>query len=99
MQSLYDEAFTREMGCTLKEWHRWLPQAIGEHPWQLEDHVANIALFSGRLIIRWEEGEPRVIALARMPRLIVSFTFTDLDAEQRYVFMKRFDLYMHRGGG
>jgi hypothetical protein len=30
---------------------------------------------------------------------LVSFKFTLLDADQRYTFMKRFDLYMQRGGG
>jgi len=44
-------------------------------------------------------GAPRVIALASIPRLIVTFTFTNQDATQRYTFMRRFDLYMQRGGG
>jgi hypothetical protein len=35
----------------------------------------------------------------RMPRLHVSFDFEGLDAQQRLAFMKRFDLYMQRGGG
>jgi hypothetical protein len=34
-----------------------------------------------------------------MPVLRVNFTFSGLDAAQRYTFMKRFDLYMQRGGG
>jgi hypothetical protein len=40
-----------------------------------------------------------VIALVRLPRLHVSFCFAGRDADQRLVFMKRFDLYMQRGGG
>ena len=40
-----------------------------------------------------------MIALVRMPRLLVNFRFAGLDEAQRYAFMKRFDLYMHRGGG
>jgi hypothetical protein len=35
----------------------------------------------------------------RMPVLRVNFVFSGLDAGQRYAFMKRFDLYMQRGGG
>jgi len=31
--------------------------------------------------------------------LHVSFRFEGLDARQRRAFMKRFDLYMQRGGG
>jgi hypothetical protein len=40
-----------------------------------------------------------VIALVRLPRLIVSFRFAGVTETQRHAFMKRFDLYMHRGGG
>ena len=99
MQSHYDEAFTREMGCTLKEWHGWLPQAIGDNTWQLQTNGAAVLIGAGDLKLEWQVGEPRVIALARIPRLIVRFTFSGLDAEQRFRFMRRFDLYMQRGGG
>jgi hypothetical protein len=34
-----------------------------------------------------------------LPCLHVSFAFEGLDEAQRYTFMRRFDLYMHRGGG
>jgi hypothetical protein len=51
------------------------------------------------LQLRWQPMPPRVIALMRMPVLRVGFAFSGLDSAQRYVFMKRFDLYMQRGGG
>jgi hypothetical protein len=58
------------------------------------------ALQSGAsLQLQWQALPVRAIALARIPRLQVSFTFNCLDAHQRYTFMKRFDLYMQRGGG
>ena len=50
-------------------------------------------------MLDWRTGEPRVIALVRLPRLHVAFRFEGLDADQRFAFMKRFDLYMQRGGG
>ena len=53
----------------------------------------------GTLTLDWRVGEPRVIAQVRLPRLHVSFRFEGLDAGQRLAFMKRFDLYMQRGGG
>jgi hypothetical protein len=34
-----------------------------------------------------------------MPVLRVSFVMQGMDADQRYAFMKRFDLLMQRGGG
>ena len=99
MQSHYSAQFTREMGCTEAEWLGWLPAAMGDVPWQLTQGKANAQLPSGTLSIQWHTGEPRRIALIQIPRLHVSFEFTGLDDAQRYTFMKRFDLYMQRGGG
>jgi hypothetical protein len=99
MQSFYPERFEREMGCTEAEWLGWLPNAIGEHRWKLQTHSAGVRIGDGALGLTWTTGEPRVIALMRIPRLLVSFRFAGLDEAQRYAFMKRFDLYMQRGGG
>ncbi|MBT9477804.1 MAG: hypothetical protein IV091_18350, partial [Polaromonas sp.] len=49
--------------------------------------------------IDWQKAEPRVLGQARIPRLLVRFAFAGLDDAERYRFMKRFDLYMQRGGG
>ena len=99
MQSSYNAEFDREMGCTEAEWLGWLPAAIGAHPHQLTGSAVNITMPGGTLAIHWQAGPPRVIALLRMPRLLVAFRFQGLDAAARYTFMKRFDLYMQRGGG
>ena len=100
MQSDYAEAFERDMGCTETDWLRWLPDAIGHQSWQREDTSATVRIGeSGMLAIKWRSAEPRVIASARIPRLLVSFQFTGMDDQQRRAFMKRFDLYMQRGGG
>ena len=99
MQSFYAEDFEREMGCTEKEWLGWLPQAMGQHPYKLVAQALSATIDTGQLTLSWRQGEPRVIALASIPRLLVSFRFTGLDDVQRYRFMKRFDLYMQRGGG
>jgi hypothetical protein len=99
MQSHYAEQFDREMGCTQAEWLGWLPAAMGDVAWQMEQGRAHAQLAPGSLEISWQTGEPRRIALISMPRLHVSFRFKGLDDAQRYAFMKRFDLYMQRGGG
>lgn len=99
MQLSYPAQFDREMGCTEAEWLGWLPAAIGGHPYQLRPGAVQITLPGGALAIDWTVGPPRVIALLRMPRLLVAFRFEQLDADARYTFMKRFDLYMQRGGG
>jgi hypothetical protein len=97
VQSHYDASFTREMGCTEAEWLGWLPAAIGAHAWQRNGQSVCITLQEpgsapGGLCIRWSVGEPRVIALVRIPRLLVQFDFNAVDAAQRH-------LYMQRGGG
>lgn len=99
MQSSYAERFERDMGCTEAEWLGWLPNAIGDNFWKLQEHSAGVRIGDGALGLTWQVAEPRVIALMRVPRLLVSFRFAGLDEAQRYKFMKRFDLYMQRGGG
>ena len=99
MQSFYPSSFDREMGCTEAEWLGWLPAAIGDHPWQRDGALVTISFGAGSLALSWQVGSLRVIALLRLPRLLVSFRFTGLSEAERHAFMKRFDLYMQRGGG
>ncbi len=99
MQAFYAENFDREMGCTEKEWLGYLPKAIGPHPYQQIAQALIARIGEGQLALSWRVAEPRAIGLARIPRLMVSFRFSALDEAQRYLFMKRFDLYMQRGGG
>lgn len=99
MQSAYAASFSREFGCTETEWMGWLPNAIGDNPWTQDGRSVQINIAPGTLRIQWQPSTPRVIALMAMPRLVVSFDFDGLDDAQRYRFMKRFDLYMQRGGG
>lgn len=87
------------MACTEAEWLRWLPNAIGEHFWKLQSQSAGVRIGDGALGLSWRVAEPRVMALISLPRLLVSFRFAGVDETQRYRFMKRFDLYMQRGGG
>ena len=98
MQAFYAASFDRELGCTERELLRWLPDAMGSHPYQRVAQALIARIESGQLMLSWRVGEPRVIAQARTPRLLVSFRFTGLDDAERYRFMKRFDLYMQRGG-
>lgn len=87
------------MACTEAEWLRLLPAAIGEHHWKLQTGSAGVRIGDGALGLKWHVGEPRVMALVRMPRLLVSFRFAGLVEAERHAFMKHFDLYMQRGGG
>jgi len=92
------------MGCTEAEWLGWLPAALGDHPWHRQGACVSIDVCNadgsqGQLRILWQVGEVRQIALVSIPRLLVDFRFEGLTDAQRHVFMRRFDLYMQRGGG
>lgn len=104
MQAFYDASFSREMGCTEAEWLGWLPAAMGQHHWQRSGQTARVEIQNldgsqGQLNMDWQAAAPRCIALMRIPRLLVRFEFEGMNDAQRYTFMRRFDLYMQRGGG
>lgn len=99
MQDFYPERFEREMGCTEAQWLMWLPQAVGDHHWKLQNGTAGIRIGDGALGLKWREAAPRVIGLVSIPVLQVSFRFAGIPDDMRQTFMKRFDLYMQRGGG
>mgnify|MGYP007092091849 CR=1 FL=1 len=99
MQSSYAEQFQRDMGCTEAEWLGWLPVAMGHCSWQRTGNTAVATIGQGQLNVHWQVMPPRVIALMRMPVLRVKFEFERVNAEERYAFMRPFDLCMQRGGG
>jgi hypothetical protein len=99
MQASYPERFERDMACSEAEWIAMLPGAIGELPWTRRGAAVHVQLGAGSLRIEWRPAPPRAIGLVRLPRLHVSFSFDGVGDAQRAGFMKRFDLYTHRGGG
>ena len=99
LQSWYAESFTREMGCTEAEFVQWLVPAVGDRPLTVGERHAEAPIESGRLALDWTVLPPRRIALISMPRLEVRFDFAGVSEAGRQAFMKRFDVYMQRGGG
>jgi hypothetical protein len=99
MQGWYAETFEREMGCTAAELVRWLPGASGGRAIELRADAALISIGDGQLRLTWKTMPPRQIALLRMPRLAVSFSFAKVDADLRQQVMRFFDLFTQRGGG
>ena len=94
------EQFQRDHGCTLAEWLRWLPGAVAGHGLSLPTpDEAVVQIGPGELRLHWQVPPPRQIAGVRLPRLLVDYRFSGLDAEQRRQFLRYFDLYMQRGGG
>ena len=99
MQSHYPTSFDREYGCSEAEWLHWLPDALGDPAAHIGRGTARVSIEGGGLVLEWSALPPRRIALVQLPRLAVRFRFTDVDDARRYVFMRRFDLYLQRGGG
>jgi hypothetical protein len=99
LQAFYPGSFEREVGCTEAEWLMWLPAAIGDWPTRQAPGAWQVAIDGGSLALAWRSMPPRQIALICLPRLMVSFRFEGVADEVRHAFMKRFDLYMQRGGG
>ncbi len=99
VQSNYAERFEREMGCTAAELTGWLPGAVEPHPLRLGDNSAEVTLTPGKLLLDWSVLPLRRIGLISLPRLTARFVFEDTDDQARQRFMRRFDLYMQRGGG
>jgi hypothetical protein len=96
-------AFEREQGCTEADWLGWLPGAVGSNRLSLgPPGHAEVTLGGGggRLVLRWRALPDRRIALIRLPRLHVEYRFDETVApDARAAFMRRFDLFLHRGGG
>ncbi|MDT7929839.1 hypothetical protein [Tepidimonas sp.] len=99
MNTASDETFEREMGCTVHEWLRWLPMAVGSHRWTQTNDGAQVEIGAGRLTLTWQPLPPRVIARLCLPRLSVQFRFDRVAADERQAFLRHFDLVMRRGGG
>ncbi len=99
MQSHYEEAFDREMSCSEREWLAWLPGAVRGRAVELLPGTARVAIDGGTLDLAWQALAPRRVALMSLPRLAVQFRFSGLSDDQRFAFMRYFDLFMQRGGG
>lgn len=95
------ETFEREHGCTEAEWLQQLPGAVGAHALELDAPAGRgcVAIGDGELQLHWQVLPPRQIALIRLPRLLVRYRFSGVDAEARNRFLRYFFLFMQKGGG
>ncbi len=99
MQSFYPDTFERDMAGSEAEWRFALGRAVGDHPLHIEGQQAEVSIGNGRLRISWVPLPERRIALLVMQRLQVRFAFEGLSEQERYAFMRPFDLTIQRGGG
>lgn len=90
---------TREMGCTLTEFQRWLPGATRHATVDSAANVHRVHAKGGIVEITLTECAPRRIASIALPVLSVTFRFIDMSDEAREAFLTYFDRYTRRGGG
>lgn len=95
--------FERTMGCTAAELLSWLPRALPGAILELESDAeagrCRASFEDGHLLIEWRVLEPRQIALLRVPRLNVCFTYSGLGEARRQAVQTYFDRATLRGGG
>ena len=96
-------AVRREMGCTLEDLLRWLPEALGDLYPQTSLIVDDQKLLAGepaRILMQGATLRSRKIALLLIPVLELEIIFdASFSAEHIQSILARFDLYTRRGGG
>lgn len=90
---------TREMGCTLAEFERWLPGATRHARIDSDADSRRVHAEGGIVDITLAELPPRRIASIVLPVLSVTFRFIDMPDAARTAFLTYFDHYTRRGGG
>ncbi|MGP1678488.1 MAG: hypothetical protein ACTS6J_15190 [Burkholderiales bacterium] len=95
--------FERTMGCSAAELLGWLPRALPGAVLALESDAQSgrcrASFEDGHLMIEWRVLEPRQIAMLRVPRLKVCFTYSGFEDARRRVVQTYFDRATQRGGG
>jgi uncharacterized OsmC-like protein len=93
----------REMGCSLQDLVRWLPQALGELYSAAKVEVDGQIVLDSEcplIHISGSSHSDRKIALLHIPVMELHFVFAQsLSNDQIAAAIKRFDLYTRRGGG
>jgi hypothetical protein len=99
-QQPHPASFDREHGITQADWLATLPGAVRDCRLELTTATqAVVQVGAGTLTLNWQVLPERRGALVILPRLAVSYQFTDVDDAERARFMRYFDLYIQRGGG
>ena len=91
--------FVKEMGIELDEFFRLLPRALESDDFEVSGGRIRMGNEMRRMVIVVTPGEPRRIALLRIPVTHVEIAFhgyTDAEVENA---MRCFDLHFQRGGG
>jgi hypothetical protein len=89
----------KDMGLSHREFFASLATLAREVPCRVSDSGAIVEYDSGEIHIALGPESQRQLGLMKLPRTWVSLEFRNLSKAQRALFLERFDLAFHRGGG
>ena len=89
----------KDMGLSHREFFASLATLAREVPCQVSDSGAILEYDSGEIHIGLGPESQRQLGLMKLPQTWVSLEFRNLSKAQRAMFLERFDLAFHRGGG
>ncbi len=87
------------MSISHQDFFRLLPRAIASYPYERSGLCVEVRIGSGSLNIELSDETVNQIASLKLPRTNVTFTFCDVSAEEKQIFLTQFDLSFQRGGG
>ncbi len=85
------------MGYTHAEFFRLLPNAMGDHPFEIEGLQVHCTLPSGTLTITLGPEQERRLVLVVIPRTTITFEYDGVTDADRQEFIKYFDLRFMKG--
>ena len=89
----------KDMGLSHREFFASLATLAREVSCRVSDSGAILAYDSGEIHIALGPENERQLGLMKLPQTWVSLEFRNLSKAQRAIFLERFDLAFHRGGG
>ena len=89
----------KDMGLSHREFFASLVTLAREFPCRVSDSSAIVEYDSGEIHIALGTESQRQLGLMKLPQTWVSLEFRNLSKAQRAIFLERFDLAFHRGGG
>ena len=89
----------KDMGLSHREFFASLATLAREVPCRVSDSGAILEYDSGEIHMALGPESQRQLGLLKLPQTWVSLEFRNLSTAQRALFLERFDLAFHRGGG
>ena len=91
--------FSKEMGISRSDLIRALPSIFGQQSFEIKNDVIVSNHNQACIKIKITNEGTRNLASMKVPRLKLEFIFKNYEKDNIDLFMERFLLYLHKGGG